>query len=82
MRRKEYKPTRSAARWLPNTEIYCGIDYIAMNKMKWIKEKNIQLAYTLRKVTNQIDRANADALSRVRFRLNKEEGRIISERIP
>lgn len=127
----------------PKTEIYCGIDYLAMNKMQWIKDKSIQLAYTLRKISEQIPRAKDDTLlrlqntrekilqtmskmneqasalvfgldkndaaavdvygtifpgvyieiahisfivhrqmSRVRFRLNKSEGRIVTEDIP
>ncbi|KGE73494.1 DUF342 domain-containing protein [Spirochaeta lutea] len=40
----------------PKTEIYCGIDFMAKNRLQWIKDKSLQLAYTLRKIQEQISR--------------------------
>jgi uncharacterized protein (DUF342 family) len=49
----------------PKTEIYCGIDYIVKNKIEWIKSKTLQLAYTLRKVQDQLSRATKETRTRL-----------------
>jgi len=38
----------------PRTEIYCGIDYSVQQKMEWIRDKNIKLAFKLKQVEGKL----------------------------
>jgi uncharacterized protein (DUF342 family) len=38
------------------TEIYCGIDFVVQNKLKWIKDKNYKLLTRFNEIQNRIAR--------------------------
>lgn len=38
----------------PRTEIYCGIDYSVQQKLEWIRDKNIELAFKLKQVEGKL----------------------------
>jgi len=44
----------------PRTEIYCGVDYVIANKIGWIRDKNIELALTLKRVEEKLSRHPQD----------------------
>ena len=38
----------------PKTEIYCGIDYIVSNKLEWIRDNTIKLAFKLQQIEERL----------------------------
>jgi uncharacterized protein (DUF342 family) len=38
----------------PRTEIYCGLDYSVEQKLEWIRDKNLELAFKLKQVQNKL----------------------------
>ncbi len=41
----------------PRTEIYCGVDYVIENKLKWLRDNAIQVATKLNQVREQISKS-------------------------
>jgi uncharacterized protein (DUF342 family) len=41
----------------PRTEIYLGIDYTVKQKLEWLREKNIELAFKLKQVKRKVQSA-------------------------
>ncbi len=41
----------------PRTEIYCGIDYTVSNKMEWIRDNSVKLAFKLKQVEERLKTA-------------------------
>jgi hypothetical protein len=41
----------------PRTELYCGTDYVTVQKLEWIRNKNLELAFKLKQVDNRIKKA-------------------------
>ncbi|GAH97486.1 unnamed protein product, partial [marine sediment metagenome] len=38
----------------PRTEIYCGMDYSVEQKLEWIRDKNIEIAFKLKQVERKL----------------------------
>ena len=38
----------------PKTEIYCGIDYIVSNKLEWIRDNTVKLAFKLQQIEERL----------------------------
>jgi uncharacterized protein (DUF342 family) len=44
----------------PRTELYCGTDYVTEQKLEWIRNKNLELAFKLKQVDNRIKKAEGN----------------------
>lgn len=57
----------------PRTEIYCGIDYTVSNKMEWIRDNTVKLAFKLKQIEERMktDASNRDNLLDMREKIKK-----------
>jgi uncharacterized protein (DUF342 family) len=63
--------TQIGTRMGPRTEIYCGIDFSILQKLEWIRDRNMELAFKLAGVDQKLkkDGAGAEKLSELRDKL-------------
>ncbi|MBN1834302.1 MAG: DUF342 domain-containing protein [Spirochaetales bacterium] len=54
------RATQLGTRMGPRTEIYCGTDYAVEQKLEWIRNKNMELAFKLKDIERRLKRPNGD----------------------
>jgi uncharacterized protein len=57
----------------PKTEIYCGIDYIVSNKLEWIRDNTVKLAFKLQQIEERLktDPPQREQLTALRDKIKK-----------
>jgi uncharacterized protein (DUF342 family) len=52
------RTTQLGTRMGPRTEIYCGTDYSVEQKLEWIRNKNLELAFKLKQIERRLMRTD------------------------
>jgi uncharacterized protein (DUF342 family) len=65
--------TQLGTRMGPRTELYCGTDFVTEQKLEWIRNKNMELAFKLKQVQNRLQKSpeNQEKLLDVQRRIKE-----------
>jgi uncharacterized protein (DUF342 family) len=65
--------TQLGTRMGPRTELYCGTDFVTEQKLEWIRNKNMELAFKLKQVEDRLQKSpeNQEKLLNIQRRIKE-----------